>query len=356
MVHFHLSLSGCGMGSLETSTHVILMPESHKYYPKRFFLPNCLPTHYTNRNVVISDQHSHNPDKNVVISGMCRLKGNDNYVVISKLKHTRCLVLVILYTWRKSWLGYAEYTKFQLRIYCNFFFFSHFWARWDDTCGWWCVGQRRWISYTTICTMKSKNDWRWVRWDETPPVHMHKTVVCKNKKKNSQKGLFWNIQERSRLERKDLPKKKKKRNLPWNLYERFTNLEKKKKTKKSVEIGLHHLPLGEKKVKYKMFPSVLSRCGMGSLETCTHIILRPKTHSFISAAKTYYYYYYFLRYYYYYIIIIIIILLLLLFLHGDMCWFQTAHQVHKIPAGPWYCDGLQTAHQVQNSTCAQDIL
>ena len=29
MVHFHLSLSRCGTGSLETCTHVILMPESH---------------------------------------------------------------------------------------------------------------------------------------------------------------------------------------------------------------------------------------------------------------------------------------------------------------------------------------
>ena len=34
---FHLSLSGCGTGSLETSTHVILMPKSHNYHPKRFF-------------------------------------------------------------------------------------------------------------------------------------------------------------------------------------------------------------------------------------------------------------------------------------------------------------------------------
>ena len=42
-----------------------------------------LPTYCANKNVVISDQHGHNPDKNVVISGMCRLKGNDN-VVTSK--------------------------------------------------------------------------------------------------------------------------------------------------------------------------------------------------------------------------------------------------------------------------------
>ena len=178
----------CSMRSLETSTHVIPMPESHIYYPEQSFLPNGLPTHCTNKNVVISDQHSHNPDKNVVISGMCRLKGNDN-VVISNLKHIRCLVLVILYAWRKLWLGYAEYG----------------WVRWDDTCGWWCVGQRRWISYTTTCMMKSKNDWLWVRWDETPPVHMHKMVVCKHKKKKFTKGLFWNIQEQSGLQGRDLP-------------------------------------------------------------------------------------------------------------------------------------------------------
>ena len=29
MVHFHLSLSGCGTGSLETCTHIIPMPESY---------------------------------------------------------------------------------------------------------------------------------------------------------------------------------------------------------------------------------------------------------------------------------------------------------------------------------------
>ena len=40
MVHFHLSLSGCGMRSLETSTHVILMPESHIYFSNKFLLPN----------------------------------------------------------------------------------------------------------------------------------------------------------------------------------------------------------------------------------------------------------------------------------------------------------------------------
>ena len=61
--------------------------------------------------------------------------------------------------------------------------------------------------------------------------------------------------------------------------------------------------------KYKMFPSVLSRCSMGSLETCTHIISRSKTYSlFISIAETYYYYYY---YYYYYIIIMINIIIII---------------------------------------------
>ena len=53
-------------------------------------------------------------------------------------------------------------------------------------------------------------------------------------------------------------------------------------------------PSRRNEVKYKMFPSVLSRCGTGSLETCTHIISRPKTYSlFISTAKTYYFYYLF---------------------------------------------------------------
>ena len=43
MVHFHLSLSGCGMGSLETCTHIILMPESHIITPIQFY-PDLIPT------------------------------------------------------------------------------------------------------------------------------------------------------------------------------------------------------------------------------------------------------------------------------------------------------------------------
>ena len=54
--HFHLSLSGHGMGSLETCTHVIPMPESHIVTPRKFY-PNVIPFHK-------------NKDKNVVISGM----------------------------------------------------------------------------------------------------------------------------------------------------------------------------------------------------------------------------------------------------------------------------------------------
>ena len=74
-MHFHLFLSGCGMGSLETCTHVILMPESHthffshaKYYPP--FLKG---------------------NKNVVISGMCGLKGDINVVISDILNMARVL-------------------------------------------------------------------------------------------------------------------------------------------------------------------------------------------------------------------------------------------------------------------------
>ena len=44
MVHFHLSLSRCGMGSPETCTHVILMPELHTVTPIKFY-PDVIPTH-----------------------------------------------------------------------------------------------------------------------------------------------------------------------------------------------------------------------------------------------------------------------------------------------------------------------
>ena len=65
MVHFHLSLSGCGTGSLETCTHVILMPESHTALtlPQMKFYPDIFP-------------YPWNTDENVTISGMQKLKGN----------------------------------------------------------------------------------------------------------------------------------------------------------------------------------------------------------------------------------------------------------------------------------------
>ena len=43
MVHFHLSLSGCGMGSLEPCTHVILMPESHIITTRNFIIQMLPP-------------------------------------------------------------------------------------------------------------------------------------------------------------------------------------------------------------------------------------------------------------------------------------------------------------------------
>ena len=82
-VNFHLSLSGCGMGSLEICTHVIPMPESHNYphftpqlLPQKFG-PDLFPQHtLTDKNVVISGQHSLAvyTDKNVAMSGMHKLK------------------------------------------------------------------------------------------------------------------------------------------------------------------------------------------------------------------------------------------------------------------------------------------
>ena len=64
MVHFHLSLSGCCMGSLETCTHVIPMPKSHIVTLEKFYT-NVIPSH-------------ENKDKNVVISRMHQWKGNKN--------------------------------------------------------------------------------------------------------------------------------------------------------------------------------------------------------------------------------------------------------------------------------------
>ena len=43
MVHFHLSLSGCSMGSLETCTHVIPMPESHIVTTRKISFIQMLP-------------------------------------------------------------------------------------------------------------------------------------------------------------------------------------------------------------------------------------------------------------------------------------------------------------------------
>ena len=70
------------MGSLEICTHVIPMPESHNY---PHFTPQLLPQNLvlifpphtlTNKNVVISGQHSLAvyTDENVAISGMHKLK------------------------------------------------------------------------------------------------------------------------------------------------------------------------------------------------------------------------------------------------------------------------------------------
>ena len=57
------------------------------------------------------------------------------------------------------------------------------------------------------------------------------------------------------------------------------------------KIRLHHLPIGEVGPRIKCSHLSLSRCGMGSLGTCTHIILRPKTYSlFTSIAETSFHY------------------------------------------------------------------
>ena len=75
MVHFHLSLSGCGMGSLEICTHVI---PCLNHIPI-FLPPNATPTHRQG-------------NKNVVISGMCRLQGDVNVVISSTLNMARDLM------------------------------------------------------------------------------------------------------------------------------------------------------------------------------------------------------------------------------------------------------------------------
>ena len=62
MVHFHLSLSGCGMRSLETCTHVILMPKSHTHPTTTMnfnFEPELLHIpHFGDENVEISGLHN----------------------------------------------------------------------------------------------------------------------------------------------------------------------------------------------------------------------------------------------------------------------------------------------------------
>ena len=77
MVHFHLSLSGCGMGSLETCTHVILMPKSHLphyHHELKFFEPELFPIpQSSDKNVAISDI-GRKIAKNVVTSGMHKPK------------------------------------------------------------------------------------------------------------------------------------------------------------------------------------------------------------------------------------------------------------------------------------------
>ena len=89
MVCFHLSLSGCGTRSLETSTHVIPMPESHINFSNKFLLLNCPKTHQKHENVVIS--------------GMCRLKGNENVVISDMCK--QCVDYFGIY---KNGLEYEE--------------------------------------------------------------------------------------------------------------------------------------------------------------------------------------------------------------------------------------------------------
>ena len=155
---------------------------------------------------------------------------------------------------------------------------------------------------------------------------MHKMVVCRDKKKNLQSIYFWNtkqhvdyfgIYKNSPDYEHGIYQKKEKAPILQEtsavlglrpLYD-FDCTKIKKKTKLAVKsIQMIHQPLDKKKrekwvasppirgkkVKYKMFPSVLSRCGTGSLETCTHIISRPKTYSlFISTAETYYFNYLF---------------------------------------------------------------
>ena len=65
IVHFHLSLSECGTGSLETCTHVIQMPELHTALT---ITPNKILSRYFPPPVPC--------DENVAITGMCRLQGN----------------------------------------------------------------------------------------------------------------------------------------------------------------------------------------------------------------------------------------------------------------------------------------
>ena len=114
MVHFHLSLSGCGMGSLETCTHVILMPESHIVTTK-ISLSKCYPPPWKNRdeNVVISGMHKWKGDENVVISGMYKWKGDKNIVSsgMQKLECHKNVEISLGMPLRRWWVAYQGDTE-----------------------------------------------------------------------------------------------------------------------------------------------------------------------------------------------------------------------------------------------------
>ena len=113
--------------------------------------------------------------------------------------------------------------------------------------------------------------------------------------------------------RKRFTKQNKKKGIYHEgLYKWFTILHTHKKKRNWVASP----PIRRNKVKYKMFSSVLSRCGTGNLETCTHIISRPKD-SFIHFCCQN--------------LLLLLLLLLLLFLWGYLTLGR-------------HCKGLWTAH------------
>ena len=76
---FPFVFSGCGMRSLKTCTHVILMPKSHTHPTTTMnlnFEPELLPT-------------THFSDENVEISGTQKMKGNYRLKVVEKLTKIR---------------------------------------------------------------------------------------------------------------------------------------------------------------------------------------------------------------------------------------------------------------------------